>query len=349
MQVAVGDLRAGDSHPFHEGGNRTLRDTLFTRHATRSLVLILATGCGGDAATPMESEVGTPSSVVIPFEIELVFIDNGTAAQNAALHAAADRWMKIVSEDVSDVDFSLGTPFGADKCVEGQPAVSDTIDDVRIYVRIIAIDGAGGTLAQAGPCAIRDVTGIPVLGSMELDQADLEKLEQDGDMLEVVLHEMGHVLGIGTIWSSDLAGLLVNPSLPSSPGADTHFSGPLAIAAFDAAGGVSYTGGSKVPVENNAEEGSSDGHWRETELETELMTPILDVAMSNPLSAITIQSLADVGYGVDVSQADAFSTPSMAPTLSPAVRSRLVDLSGDIRIGAIAVVDRRGRIIEVRR
>ncbi|MCH7991640.1 MAG: Ig-like domain-containing protein, partial [Gemmatimonadetes bacterium] len=225
---------------------------------------------------------------VIPFNIELVFLDNGTAAQNAAFQAAADRWTDIIVGDVFDVDFSGGEqePYPADLCIEGQAAVSDVIDDIRIYVSIVSIDGVGGVLGQAGPCALRGITHIPTLGSMQFDQADLEKLELDGDMLEVVLHEMGHVLGIGTIWSR--TGHLQNPSLPPDPlppdpGVDTHFNGVLAIAAFDAAGGASYSGGEKVPVENSAGPGSADGHWRESVLDNELMTPFLDALMTNPL------------------------------------------------------------------
>lgn len=283
---------------------------------------------------------------VIPFNIDLVYLDHGTAAQDAAFQAAADRWEAIIVGDVFDVDFSAN-PVPADDCIEGQAEIADIVDDVRIYVRILPDDGVGGVLARAGPCSIRAVTFIPLIGFMDFDQADLEKLELDGDMLSVVLHEMGHVLGIGTIWS--LKGLLQNPSQPDSPGVDTHFSGARAIAAFDAAGGGSYTDGQKVPVENVAGPGSADGHWRESVLDTELMTPFLDGLVLNPLSAITIESLADLGYAVDVNQAEAFSMVFPALFRAPAVGSRIIDLSGDIRRGPIAVVDRNGRIVEVRR
>ena len=35
---------------------------------------------------------------------------------------------------------------------------------------------------------------------MQFDSDDLAALAAAGDLLPVVLHEMGHVLGIGTIW-----------------------------------------------------------------------------------------------------------------------------------------------------
>src|SRR5437773_1724307 len=43
-------------------------------------------------------------------------------------------------------------------------------------------------------------------GLMSFDTADLAKMEADSTLNDVITHEMGHVLGIGTIW--DLKGLL---------------------------------------------------------------------------------------------------------------------------------------------
>jgi hypothetical protein len=288
---------------------------------------------------------------VLPFDIEIVFIDHGTATQDSAIMAAAERWMSIMSVDIPDSDFSTH-PLPANRCIEGQPVISDNVDDLRIYVSIVEIDGVSGTLASAGPCSLRGITNFPIVGSMKLDSADLNRLEADGDMSSVVLHEMGHILGIGTIWCSDTPCAaddpLQNPSLPSSSGADTHFTGPLAIAAFDAAGGSAYTGGAKVPVANLAKEGSSDSHWRELVLDNELMTPIFDGGRENPLSAISIQSLADLGYSVDVDQAETYSRAFSAPARAPTKDHPIVDLSGDVRRGPIVVVDGKGRVIRVR-
>ena len=56
------------------------------------------------------------------------------------------------------------------------------------------IDGRSGILASAGPCGIRDdETHLPFMGAMQFDLDDLEWLEEQGDMEEVILHEMGHV------------------------------------------------------------------------------------------------------------------------------------------------------------
>jgi hypothetical protein len=36
---------------------------------------------------------------------------------------------------------------------------------------------------------------------MSFDTADLDRMEADGCLQDVILHEMGHVLGFGTLWS----------------------------------------------------------------------------------------------------------------------------------------------------
>ena len=64
----------------------------------------------------------------------------------------------------------------------------------------------------------------------------------------------------------------------------------------------------------------------------ELMTPALNLGL-NPLSAISIQSLADLGYRVDVGPADPYSRAFTAPALA---RGPVIDLRGDIRSGLIA-------------
>ena len=97
-----------------------------------------------------------------------------------------------------------------------------------------------------------------------------------------------------TYWASERSGtrvgLLRNPA-SETEAPDTHFTGPLAVEAFDAAGGTSYRG-AKVPVENTGGAGSYNGHWRRTVFGTELMAPSFYVGEGHkPLSATTIQSL----------------------------------------------------------
>ena len=194
-----------------------------------------------------------------------------------------------------------------------------------------------------GPCWTRIAGGLPSYGFMSFDAADIGRLERIGVLDEVVLHEMAHVLGfVGFIWED--FGLLRNPaSEGTSP--DTHFSGSLAIAAFNKAGGSGYTG-AKVPVENTVAGGMND-HWRQTVLGDELMTGLLSVARTNrPLSAITIQSLADLGYKVDLTAADSYRLPAAGAALADDP-GNLIPYGDDIWRGPIVVEDRDGRIVRV--
>ena len=138
---------------------------------------------------------------------------------------------------------------------------------------------------------------------MRFDAADIASMESAGTFEGVIRHEMGHVLGIGVLWSS--FGLLVSPSPVGGPPLDTYFSGSNAITGFNNIGGSTYTGGNKVPVENTGPAGTINSHWRESVLANELMTGYVN-AGSMPLSQLTVRSLADLGYAVNVAQADAF-------------------------------------------
>ena len=91
--------------------------------------------------------------------------------------------------------------------------------------------------------------------------------------------------------------------------------------------------------------GSQDGHWRESVFGNEIMSPFVSDHVE-PLSAITIQSLADLGYSVDVSKADPYRLP---PPGSAARRTpgRRIHLENDIRSGPVRVVDTNGRVVRI--
>ena len=271
---------------------------------------------------------------VEPFDLELVFLDGGTSSQDNIVRQAAERWEAVLARDLNwDADYT-NAPFPAGQCGPGSPQVSDVVDDLRVFVTIDSIDGVGGILGSSSICSIRTYpfTGAtaylqPVLGAMVLDEDDVARMEADGTLLSVVTHELAHVLGFSNVvW--DLHDRLRNPSLPSSPNADTHFEGPLAIPAFDAAGGVGY-GRAKVPVQNGAESGSSDSHWRQSVFEDEMMTPFL-TGNSQPMSLITIESLYDLGYETNPAEAESYTLSSAGMAGMALPRGPVVDLRNDI-------------------
>ena len=185
------------------------------------------------------------------------------------------------------------------------PDLPSTVDDLLIDVSVQPIDGAGGILGQAGPTCLRAGTFLPVAGQMIFDSADVANLLPDGTFATVVLHEMGHVLGFGTNWAA-------TNSATGLGGTDPRYIGGRGVAEWSALGGAGT-----VPLEDTGAPGTRDNHWRESVFGAELMTGYLNDGV-NPLSRLSVASLADLGYQVDVTQADAYSAPSLLAGLRSA-------------------------------
>ncbi|MCY3699976.1 MAG: Ig-like domain-containing protein [Gemmatimonadetes bacterium] len=300
------------------------------------------------------------------YNIDLISITPMSETNAAAFRDAAEKWMAVLADtELPDMPVSSTTPTGCWDLTSDRRV--DSVDDLLLVVSVKAIDGRGRTLGSAGYCRVHSESGLPWMGAMQFDEADLAWVEEEGDLDELILHEIGHTLGIGTAWRRH--DLLKNPTLTwvlfgwsHEPGKDAHFTGPLATAAFNEAGGDAYTDGGKVPVENCLGRGSADGHWREsywTEdlpesdcrdgealLGGELMSPLNTLGVDEPLSKITIQSLADLGYTVDVDEAAPYTLP--APDAARRYDPRRVfEYGDDILRGPITVHDRNGRIVRL--
>ncbi len=279
------------------------------------------------------------------FEIELRFATAMTAAQKTAFDSARLRWMAILADtELQD----MPVPEGMVRCRFPKQTYEQNarvVDDLLIIAAVAEIDGVGETLGRAGFCSLREASQLPWLGAMEFDAADLDRMEENGTLESVILHEMGHVLGIGTLWGYH--GLLRNPSLAAGREVDTHFAGAKAIRAFDGVGGASYTAGAKVPVENKGtRSGSDDSHWRKSVFGDELMSPSIAPG-SSPLSAVAIASLADLGYAVRMDLADAYRLPGAAALR--AHQRRAIDLGNDVIRGPVEVRDKDGRVVRTLR
>ncbi len=278
------------------------------------------------------------------FNIDLRFISNFTQNQRNVIRQAADRWEAVLPADL----FSLWARVdGAQNCVTGL-GENSLVEDLLVYVGVQATgDGVGGTLASAGPCFIRIGGGqdnLPIIGVMGFDPADLPGLEASGRLALTALHEFGHVLGFGSLWAQP------NPPLIQGAGtADPIFVGPLARQAFDAVGGAAYQG-QKVPVENTGGAGTADGHWRESVFDTELMTGFAEGAGAEALSIVTVQSMADLGWTVDVNQADAYQLPQQGGGAAErAARLEGTSFGNDIEWVDLYGITRDGKVTLIRR
>ncbi len=245
---------------------------------------------------PGKTVTFTAAATISLFNIDLRFIgDGGTPRQREAFTKAAAKWRKIIVGHVHDVRINAT----AGRCASWIPAIDEVISDVIIYARITSIDGAGKILAQAGPCSVSTASRLSLYGLMEFDLDDMPSLLANGTIDDVVLHEMGHVLGVGTLWNGFGRALLTGAGT-----ADPFFNGAGARAEFAGIGGIIYSG-TPVPVENTGGAGTRDSHWRNSLFGRELMQGFAS-AGGMPLSRLTAASLADLGYIVALNNADTF-------------------------------------------
>ena len=282
----------------------TVRTLNFPTQGTTRVGLRVSDGASPPVTAGVDVVAGAPSGE--PFNISLLFVGSFTPTRTAAFNSAANRWSQVIHTGLADLPLS----YAAGGCGADSAAFSGTVDDVLITASVTAIDGPGNVLASAGPCYYRTADELALAGSMQFDVADIVNLENSGDLEDVVLHEMGHVLGIGTLpgWSNNQSGA---GSLTSS------FVGPRARGAWQELGG-----NGAVPVENNGVPGTSDSHWRESVFDRELMTGYED-AGRDPLSRLTVAALGDLGYGVNLSSAENFLLP-LPVVRMPAARAAQV-------------------------
>lgn len=211
-----------------------------------------------------------PPSGDTSFNIEFRFDNTVTQAIQAYFETAALRWESIITSDIPDYN---------------------GVDDVVIDVSTPYIDGVSKILGQAGPKSLRPVTDLPITGGMKFDSADVANMISKGNFDDVILHEMGHVLGIGTLW--DLLGLKSGFS----------YTGSHALDAYRSLLGNSTV--TSIPLETGGGPGTAGSHWAESVFGNEIMTGYADAVM--PISKMTLGALQDLGYTVDYTKADIYT------------------------------------------
>lgn len=262
-------------------------------------LVLLAAAC-----TPSSGPSG--GTVNTNYELELRWL--GTAPTGGTLQAfenAANTLRSVITGGLS----SVSLPGGFTNVSQCEPSLTgfpdvprDPIPGLVIYLRIVPIDGVNGTLGSAGPCIIRSPgqNNLPALGVMRLDSADVASLLASARLQTVVTHEMLHVVGLGTLWFD-------NNLLDTTLTTNARFLGPAARAACADLHGGGTNCSTSVPVHSADGAGSRHSHWRESLFTTELMTPFLDAVAVNPLSAMSIRSLQDLGYVVSTSAAQSYT------------------------------------------
>lgn len=207
-----------------------------------------------------------------------------------------------------------------------------------IAVSIPSIDGPNGTLGSAGPVGLTYFDNNPLgapsfalwystIGEMEFDADDVSGMIADQTFYGVVLHEMAHVLGIGTLWEINNNVNNTNYSLYNVSAGD--YVGPNALDAWKTEFGQSAA--TSVPVEQGGGPGTAGGHWNEVDNgagNTGIVSNITGMDFSQELmtgwaspsfflSTVTLGALDDLGYVVDYTRAGQISySPVPEPSVS---------------------------------
>lgn len=253
---------------------------------------------------PVETPITTYTSggpSASSYNVVIEFVGTWTTDLQSAFTEAADYLSMLILADLPD------------SSVDGTP-----IDDMLITATLEGIDGVGGVLGSAGPRNVRgDGTYLPVKGEMTFDSEDAQNQLGLGNWETIVLHEMMHALGFGTLWS--LMGLTTG----SVAGGDIRFTGINAVdvyqTEFPVIAGADSGSLLGIPVETEGGPGTAGGHWDEVLFNAEIMTGFVDAG--GFVSLMTIASFEDMGYDT------VFDNPYSATDLSgPIPTDPLLDL-----------------------
>ncbi len=279
----------------------------------------------------------TGVSQISNFNITVIFKTgtNPNASQRASFTRAEARWEQVITGDVGVVSGGFTTD---PTC--GNELMPANINDVVIIANLDSIDGPGKILGAAGPCYFRTSGSfLPYIGEMTFDTVDLAGLQAGGYLDDVILHEMGHVLGFGVLWDPipgfwPHATYIVNVNKPPAI-SSLGFNGPNAVAAFVGSNGGS---GTSVTVEDTSVVGTGRAHWKEANFKNELMTGYIS-GTTRPMSLTTVQSMHDLGYTVNAAAADPFNLATAGLEMPGAPTPLRVDLGHDIRRGPYFIYD----------
>ena len=194
------------------------------------------------------------------------------------------------------------TNIDADEIATAIP--ENGVDDIYVAIVVGNIDGPGGRFAEAGQTLLS--SGNIIGASIKIDPNDIQTVLDTNIFDWLMLHELGHVFGIGTLneWFDRV-----------DQGTYIGTNGLQAWRDIGCTGGLPLNGGDTA-------------HWSEDCLDRELMTPLLQFNNVAQVSAITMGVLEDLGYVVNRDEQDAFGLENLdnCGEFCPAAARRRLDM-----------------------
>lgn len=247
-------------------------------------------GGSGSAQYGLQADCNQDDSSKFNICLDFASVDGSSKAWMDHALAAKDRWERVL----------VGDTFSAINSQELQGIEVATtlpafVDDLYIAVVEGDIDGNGNILGYASPTFFKNNGGhvLPIAGLITLDTADIS----DNSLQGLIEHEMGHVLGFGTLFADN--------GLHSGNGNDSTYTGENALQAWRDMG---CSG--DIPIETDGGEATAGAHWDEECLVGELMTGY--IGGGNYLSRLTVGAMMDLGYNVNMNAADPFSLDQLS-------------------------------------
>lgn len=237
--------------------------------------------------------------------IQLHHVAAAAALSIASLssHAAFDITINYTGDSAYQSYFNSAETFWESVITGYKGSISLT--GMTISADVSYIDGPYNVLGSAGPDTLAPAGGywFTQTGSMTFDSADLAQMASGGTLTDVIKHEMGHVIGIGTLWTTN--GLYTNGT--------GQYTGAYGLAEYKTE--FNQPTATYIPIELGGGGGTANGHWNESDdfgqtatgivdgqgrdMKHELMTGWLNTPTFT--SRTTVASLQDLGYTVNIS------------------------------------------------
>lgn len=164
------------------------------------------------------------------------------------------------------------------------------VDDLLIFIQPNNNTG----FANGGPCFMSK-DGFARVGSVGMSIGGFDSwrtppfTDQNLDFFrDVLLHEFLHVIGIGTLWYSNVT--------PYKAGVKMNYTGANGVANFK----NHLRGSGELEVETDF--GVRGDHFDECQYDNEIMSPV--ISYGNSLSSMTCSALKDLKYQVNMTRCD---------------------------------------------
>ena len=220
-----------------------------------------------DSGTGPVSRYGYTSGTDGGFNIDLDFIGDGWSPElMQEAQSMADLLSTLIIGDLPDVKYK-----------------GNMVDDLYLELEITTGDGSGGRLGNAIISKWRRDSGIPLIGKVLLDEADTERLLDQGRFDDLVLHEMIHTAGF----------VSTNESLQSLVDENNVYIGQNGQNAYQMGvdNGVYQA---EHDLLTNWDSGFHWDHEAQSLPANEIMSPY--IYGTNQLSTVTLAVIEDLGY-----------------------------------------------------